>query len=115
VAAKLKVERAVIAENEAKKARLALADDLSQRDRQLADLQQILASNSEKLAEAQKRRPRCCARNAPRVNSQPAVGRHFFRRAGDSSSLDGCQGQKNFGPHHGRMLVAVAIMRQAFF
>jgi hypothetical protein len=53
VAAKLKAERAAIAEAEAKKARLALADELGQRDRQLADLQQILATNSAKLAEAQ--------------------------------------------------------------
>jgi hypothetical protein len=54
VAVKLKAERGAIAETEAKKARLALADDLSQRDRQLADLQQILAANNEKLTEAQK-------------------------------------------------------------
>jgi hypothetical protein len=53
VAAKLKAERAAIAAVEAKKARLALADDLSQRDRQLADLQQLLATNTAKLAEAQ--------------------------------------------------------------
>jgi hypothetical protein len=53
VAAKLRTERAAIAAAEAKKARLALADDLSQRDRQLADLQQILATNNAKLAEAQ--------------------------------------------------------------
>jgi hypothetical protein len=53
VAAKLKAERAAIAEGEAKKARLTLADELGQRDRQLADLQQILATNSAKLAEAQ--------------------------------------------------------------
>jgi hypothetical protein len=54
VAAKLKAERAVITETEARKARVALADDLNQRDRQLADLQQILATNNLKLAEAQK-------------------------------------------------------------
>ncbi|WP_334366907.1 DUF2130 domain-containing protein [Bradyrhizobium sp. AZCC 1578] len=54
VAAKLRAERVAIAEAEAKKARLALADDLSQRDRQLADLQQMLATNNAKLAEAQK-------------------------------------------------------------
>jgi hypothetical protein len=53
VAAKLKAERAGIAEAEAKKARLALADDLGQRDRQLADLQQMLTTNNAKLAEAQ--------------------------------------------------------------
>jgi hypothetical protein len=53
VATKLRAERAAIAEAEAKKARLALADDLSQRDRQLADLQQMLATNNAKLAEAQ--------------------------------------------------------------
>jgi hypothetical protein len=52
VAAKLKAERATIAEAESKKARLALANDLSQRDRQLADLQQLLATNNAKLAEA---------------------------------------------------------------
>jgi hypothetical protein len=49
VAAKLRSERAAIAEAEAKKARLALADDLGQRDRQLADLQQMLAANNAKL------------------------------------------------------------------
>src|SRR5207302_976370 len=53
VAAKLRTERAGIAEAEAKKARLAMADDLGQRDRQLADLQQVLATNNAKLAEAQ--------------------------------------------------------------
>jgi hypothetical protein len=53
VAAKVSAERATIAEAEAKKARLALADDLGQRDRQLADLQQMLATNNAKLAEAQ--------------------------------------------------------------
>jgi hypothetical protein len=54
VAAKLRAERAAIGEAEAKKARLALADDLGARDRQLADLQQLLAANNEKLAAAQK-------------------------------------------------------------
>jgi hypothetical protein len=53
VAAKLKAERASIAEAEARKARLALTDELGQRDRQLADLQQILTTNNAKLAEAQ--------------------------------------------------------------
>lgn len=54
VAAKLRAERAAIAEAEAKRARLAVADDISQRDQQLADLQQILATNNQKLAEARK-------------------------------------------------------------
>ncbi|MGO3933695.1 DUF2130 domain-containing protein [Rhodopseudomonas pseudopalustris] len=54
VAAKLKNERATIAAAEAKKAQLAVADDLGQRDRQLTELQAILAANNEKLAEAQK-------------------------------------------------------------
>lgn len=53
VAAKLRTERASIAEAEARKARLALAEDLGQRDQQLADLQQMLAANNAKLAEAQ--------------------------------------------------------------
>jgi hypothetical protein len=53
VAAKLRTERAAIADAEAKKARLALADDLGERDRQLAELQQMLATNNAKLAEAQ--------------------------------------------------------------
>jgi hypothetical protein len=54
VAKKLKAERAAIAEAEAKKARLALANDLEQKDRQVADLQKILTDNNTKLAEAQK-------------------------------------------------------------
>ena len=53
VATRLKAERGAIAEVEARKARLALADDLGQRDRQLAELQQSLAANNAKLAEAQ--------------------------------------------------------------
>jgi hypothetical protein len=53
VAGRLKVERATIAEAEAKKARLAFADDLQQRDRQLTELQQNLMVNNAKLAEAQ--------------------------------------------------------------
>jgi hypothetical protein len=53
VATKLKSERAAIVEAEAGKARLALTEELGQRDRQLADLQQILATNNAKLAEAQ--------------------------------------------------------------
>jgi hypothetical protein len=54
VAAKLKAERSSIAEAEGKRARLAIADELTERDRQLADLQQLLAANNEKLAAAQK-------------------------------------------------------------
>jgi hypothetical protein len=54
VAKKLKVERAAIVESEAEKARMALANDLEQKDRQVADLQQILTANNAKLAEAQK-------------------------------------------------------------
>jgi len=53
VAAKLKAERASIAEAEAKKARVALANDLEQRDKQLTELQQNLTANNAKLAEAQ--------------------------------------------------------------
>lgn len=54
IAAKMTLERDAIAEAEAKRARLALADDLGQRDRQLADLQQLLAANDAKLIEAQR-------------------------------------------------------------
>jgi hypothetical protein len=53
VAIKMRSERVAIADAEARKARLALADDIGQRDRQLADLQQMLAANNAKLAEAQ--------------------------------------------------------------
>jgi hypothetical protein len=53
VANKLKAERASIAETEARKARVALSDELEQRDKQLADLRQNLTANNAKLAEAQ--------------------------------------------------------------
>jgi hypothetical protein len=53
VAARLRKERASIAESEARKARLAVADDIEQRDRQVAELQQYLAANNSKLAAAQ--------------------------------------------------------------
>ncbi|MGX4805522.1 hypothetical protein [Bradyrhizobium guangdongense] len=49
-AAKLKAERTSIAQAEAKRARLAIADEFGERDRQLADLQQTLSVNAEKLA-----------------------------------------------------------------
>jgi hypothetical protein len=54
VARKLKAERASITESEARKAQLALADDLEQRDRRLAELQNDLTINNAKLAEAQR-------------------------------------------------------------
>jgi hypothetical protein len=53
VAIRLETERAAIAEAEGRKARLALGTELDNRDRQLAELQQIVAQNQEKLAEAQ--------------------------------------------------------------
>lgn len=54
VAEQMKRERARIAEEEQKRARLALATDLEQRSRELADLKGILANKDAKLAEAQK-------------------------------------------------------------
>ncbi len=54
VVAKLKTERAGIAAEEAKKARLALSTDLDQKVREVADLQEVLKQRDTKLAEAQK-------------------------------------------------------------
>ena len=54
VAAKIKSERARIAAEEAKTARLALSHEIDQRDKQVTDLQRILKARDEKLAEAQK-------------------------------------------------------------
>jgi hypothetical protein len=53
VANKLKAQRASISEIEAKKARVALANELEQRDKQLSELQLNLSANNVKLAEAQ--------------------------------------------------------------
>jgi hypothetical protein len=53
VTARLRAERAAIVEAEAKKAKSALADELGRRDRELDELQQSLATNNAKLAEAQ--------------------------------------------------------------
>jgi hypothetical protein len=53
VAKKLKAERVSIAEAEAGKARVALANELEQRDKQLSELQLNLSTNNAKLAEAQ--------------------------------------------------------------
>jgi hypothetical protein len=50
VAGKLKTARATIVEAEAEKARLAVADDIGRRDRQMAELQEILTANNAKLA-----------------------------------------------------------------
>jgi hypothetical protein len=54
VSTRLRAERAAIVETESKRARALLAADLEQRDQQLADLAQLLATNNEKLAEAQR-------------------------------------------------------------
>ncbi len=54
VAAQLKSERARVVAEEAKKAKLASAAELDAKARELADLQEVLKTNVEKLAEAQK-------------------------------------------------------------
>ncbi len=54
VAEKLQQERAKIAIDEAKKARLALAADLGQKTKEITELQEILNQREAKLAEAQK-------------------------------------------------------------
>jgi hypothetical protein len=54
VALKLKSERASIAAEEAKKARVAVGDDLDQKTRELAELAEVLKQRDVKLAEAQK-------------------------------------------------------------
>lgn len=53
VADRLQQERGKIAADEARKARLALASDLSQQAKEVADLQEILKEREGKLAEAQ--------------------------------------------------------------
>ncbi len=54
VAAQLKTERARVIAEESKKAKLASAAELEIKARELADLQEVLQANNEKLAEAQK-------------------------------------------------------------
>ncbi len=54
VAEKLQQERARIAAEEAKKAKLALGNDLNQKAKEVSDLHEILKQRDEKLAEAQK-------------------------------------------------------------
>lgn len=54
VAEKLKLERAKIATEEAKKAKLALQTDIDQKTQALADLQEVINQQNAKLAEAQK-------------------------------------------------------------
>ncbi|MFZ2300959.1 MAG: DUF2130 domain-containing protein [Gallionella sp.] len=54
VAAQLKAERTRIAAEESKKAKIASAAELENKVRELADLQDALNANNEKLAEAQK-------------------------------------------------------------
>lgn len=54
VSEQLRKDRTRIAAEEAKKAQQAAASDLEQKTRELADLQQALAQNNTKLAEAQK-------------------------------------------------------------
>jgi hypothetical protein len=53
VAEKLTSERARIVAEEARKAKLALGNDLDQKTKEVAELQEILKQNNEKLAEAQ--------------------------------------------------------------
>lgn len=54
VATKLRTERAAIAAEEQKKAKLAASDDLAAKARELTDLQEVLAQKNTKLEEAQK-------------------------------------------------------------
>ncbi len=54
VAEKLKLERGKIAVEEARKAKLALSNDLEQKSKEILEIQEILKQKDEKLAEAQK-------------------------------------------------------------
>jgi len=54
VAEKVRIERTKIAADEAKRAKLAAAANLEQRERELTDLRDVLKQQNEKLAEAQK-------------------------------------------------------------
>jgi hypothetical protein len=54
VAEKLRQERPKIAEDEAKKAKLALRTDLDHKTKEITELQEILKQKDEKLTEAQK-------------------------------------------------------------
>ncbi|WNM63892.1 DUF2130 domain-containing protein [Candidatus Nitrospira neomarina] len=54
VADKLKLERSKIAAEEARKARLALSNDLDQKSKEIREIQEILKQKDEKLSEAQK-------------------------------------------------------------
>lgn len=54
VADKLKLERSKIVAEEARKARLALSNDLDQKSKEIREIQDILKQKDEKLAEAQK-------------------------------------------------------------
>lgn len=54
IAARVAAERELIAKEEAKKAKLLVASDLDQKQRQLLDLQEVLREREGKLAEAQK-------------------------------------------------------------
>lgn len=54
VAEKVERERTKIATDEARKAKLALANDLNQKTKEVADLQEILQQRDKKLAEAQR-------------------------------------------------------------
>lgn len=54
VAEKLKLQRGMIAEEEAKKARMLLANDLEQKGKQLVELNEVLKDRDTKLAVAQK-------------------------------------------------------------
>lgn len=54
VASKLQEERAQIIAEESRKAKLASATEIETKDRELADLQEVLKARDEKLAEAQK-------------------------------------------------------------
>jgi hypothetical protein len=54
VAAKMQQERGKIAAEEARKAKLALQTDITEKDRALVELQAVLKGRDEKLAEAQK-------------------------------------------------------------
>ncbi|MBK9118182.1 MAG: DUF2130 domain-containing protein [Phycisphaerales bacterium] len=54
ITARLKTERASIAAEEAKKARVAIGSDLEQKTRELSELNDVLKQRDQKLAEAQK-------------------------------------------------------------
>lgn len=100
VAEKLSAERVKIAADEAKKAKLLLSNDLEQKSKEVADLQEVLKQRDEKLAEAQNARAEFMKKQRELDDARREMEVTIEKRIADSLGKTREQAQREIEEQH---------------